>query len=295
MNANRIMLPILFVLCISILSAGCTGGEEARLKEIGERISFEYHARLRITKNEDNQLVLNTSELFDFAKRPSGGNEIIGIKFDDTGKRFEIIGTDNFRHVKDEGDEFPRIMLGEEQEFLENQAGRFRISFTSEKVLEGKSSGVFRREFSFEPTEVWPLVADAKNPDGYTAIERNEPDYGDIKLDTTAIFGSKRPPGGSFSRDRQSMVYSYPSDMAKLSTLTFSYFPSRFGYYTGTGLMWIINRLAWMILGVVLYVWWINNRKKMAKKRAEEKLRPEKKEEMKPPPPTKSTEQDKPE
>lgn len=294
MNAHRITLLILFALCISILSAGCGGGEKARLKEIGERISFEYHAQLRITKNEDNQLVLRTSELFDFAKRPSEGNEIIGIKFDDTGKRFEVIGTDNFRYVKDEGDTFPRIMLGEEQEFLENQAGRFRISFTSEKVLEGKSSGLFRREFSFEPMEVWPLVADAKNPDGYTAIERNEPDYGDIKLDTTAVFGSKRPPGGSFSQDRQSMVYSYPSDLAKLSILTFSYFPSRFGYYVGTGLMWIINRLAWMILGVVLYVWWINNRKKMARKRAEGKLRPKKKEEMKPRPPAKNTGGNKP-
>ena len=294
MKTHRIIVLATAVILASLAISGCGKSEKERLEEIGEQISFEYHADLRLTREEGKGFVLKTAEIFDFAKRPSEGNEIVGIMFDDRNKSINVLGTDNYTKEKDEGEQYPRIMLGREQEILVNQAGRFRIRFTSEKTIESEGSGIFRRKFTFEPTEVWPLVED-NNPKGYSQIDRKDPDYGDIKLATTATFGNKQPPGGSRSRDRRSMVYNFPTDLTELGALTFTYFPSRFGYYFGGALMWTINRLAWMILGIVLYVWWKRRKEKIAKRKAEQKLKPKETKFVKkiPPPPEKGPDKDK--
>lgn len=274
MKTHRVIVLAIAVITASLTISGCGKSEKERLEEIREQISFEYHAVLRLVEEEGKGFVLKITETFDLAKRPSEGNEIVGITFDDRDVSINVLGTDNYTKEKDKGDQYPRIMLGREQEILPNQAGRFRIEFTSEKTIKGARSGIFHRKFTFEPTEVWPLVADDKNPKGYSQIDLKDPDDGDIKLQTTAIFGNKQPPGGSRSRDMRSMVYNFPTDLTELGALTFTYVPSRFGYYIGGALMWAVNRLVWMILGIVLYVWWQRRKEKIAKMKAEEKLKP---------------------
>ncbi len=254
----------LFALIVFIgIIAGCGGREAQRIEGIKQQITLQYNAELRIQNIEGEGLALDATQIYDISTRISEGHRIVGVRIGDKKIKYEVIGAKEYEYLEEQ--DSVRLKLDVGQEYLPDQAGRFRLRLTSDTPLTRTSSGVFRKKLTFTPTPVWALVEDAKSPDGFTPIELNEPDLGYITLHTTGAFGEKQPPGGSRARDRMKMVYEIPSDITTLQPLTFTYFPSRSQFYFGTALTWIITRLLWMLLGIVLYVWWLKSRKEAKK------------------------------
>ncbi len=283
---------LLFVLLLAVfaLSTISCGGEQKRIQGIKQNISLEYNADLDLVRGENRQFTLDVTEIFDLARRPSEGNQIVGVKIADKNIKPEVVGAQQYEYFEEP--DGVRLMFGKQDESLVNQAGRFRIRLTRKIDLKPASSGIFRRRFTFEPAKLWALVEDKSKDTGYTPIEMNEPDIGNILLHTEAALGNKQPPGGRRAADRRSLNYIIPADISVLKPLTFTYFPNRTSFYVGTALAWIINRLAWMVLGIVLYVWWVRTKERRKKEKAA--LRMAKKMEKKhPEPPPKPAPDDK--
>jgi hypothetical protein len=269
MNTNRfIVFGLIVVLVATVLS--CGSKERRRVEGIKENISLEYHADLELIRTEEEGFILDITEVFDIAKRPSEGNKIIGVRIGDKNITHKVIGAGEYEYIEEP--DTIRINLGETEEFLSNQAGRFRLRLTRSDPITGSPSGIFRRKLTFEPAQLWALVEDERSPEGFTPVELDEPDLGYIILHTTTALGNKQPSGGRRATDKRSLTYAIPADIATLKPLTFTYFPSRGGYYVGSAVMWIVNRVAWMLLGIVLYVWWVRSRDKRRKARAELKM-----------------------
>jgi len=270
MKAHRIVVAIVLIALTTTL-INCGGKEKQRIEGMRENISLEYHAELALTPEEGKGFDLTISEMFDIAKRPSEGHEIIGVRIGDKNVDYKVIGAEKYQYVEEP--DAIRINLGTPQEFSPDQAGRFRLMLTRKIPITSTRSGIFRRKVEFNPTPLWALVEDAKNPEGFTPIALNEPDLGYIIFQTPTAIGDKQPPGGRRSLDRRSVTYAIPADMTKLKPLTFTYFPSRTGFYVGSTMMWIVNRAAWMILGIILYVWWVRSRENRAKRKSELKMK----------------------
>jgi len=269
MKNHRLIVAIILIALAATL-INCGGKERQRIEGMRENISLEYHAELELALVEGNGFTLNTDEMYDIAKRPSEGNRIIGVRIGDKRVTYKVIGAEQYQYVEEP--DAIRINLGTPQEFTPDQAGRFRLKLTREIPITGTRSGIFRRKVEFDPTPLWALVEDAKNPEGFTPIPLDKPDLGYIIFQTPTAIGDKQPPGGRRSLDSRSVTYAIPADVTTLKPLTFTYFPSRSGFYIGSMLMWIINRAAWMILGIIIYLWWVRRREKRAKRKAELKM-----------------------